>query len=186
METDLSLLDAARKLDQNALVVIFDRYATELYNYALRIWEDPLKADSAVGDVFTKFLEQLAAGKDPQPHTGLRSYLYKIAYQFIVNEPQFSRHEVTLSLVDFEPDNGNGYHSATSDSNDKRLADKAITAIKQHLTADQRHVIVLHFLEGFSLPETAEIVGKRVNNVRAIQNRAIAKLCKVLDHKVSI
>ena len=182
METDLSLLDAARKFDQNALVVIFDRYATELYNYALRIWEDPLKADSAVGDVFTKFLEQLVAGKEP--HTGLRSFLYKIAYQFIVNEPQFSRHEVTLSLVDFE--NGNGNHFATSDSNDKVLADKAIAAIKEHLTADQRHVIVLHFLEGFSLPETAEIIGKNVNNVKAIQNRAITKLCKVLDHKVSI
>ena len=184
METDQSLLDAARKLDQNALVVIFDRYATELYNYALRIWEDPLKADSAVGDVFTKFLEQLVTGKEPQ--TCLRSHLYKMAYQFIANEPQFSRHEVTLSLVDFEPDNGNGYHSATSDANDKVLADKAIAAIKEHLTADQRHVIVLHFLEGFSLPETAEIVGKRVNNVKAIQNRAIAKLCRVLDHQVSI
>ena len=184
METDLSLLDAARKLDQNALVAIFDRYATELYNYGLRVWEDPLMADHAVGDVFTKFLEQLAAGKEPQ--TNLRSHLYKIAYQFIVNEPRFSRHEATLNLADFEPDNNNGYHPTVSDPNDKELADKTIAAIKKHLTADQRHVIVLHYWEGFSLLETAEIVGKSTNNVKAIQKRAIAKLCKVLDYGVSV
>jgi RNA polymerase sigma-70 factor (ECF subfamily) len=184
METDLSLIDAARKLDQNALVVIFDRYATELYNYALRMWEDPLKADSAVGDIFMEFLEQLASGKEPQ--TNLRPYLYKIAYQLIANEPQFSRRETTLSLVDFEPDNGNGYHPTVSDPKDKELADMAIDAIKKHLTADQRHVIVLHYWEGFSLLETAEIVGKSANNVKAIQKRAIAKLCKVLDHGVSV
>ena len=184
METDLSLLDAARKLDQNALVAIFDRYATELYNYALRIWEDPLRADHAVGNVFTNFLEQLATGKEPQ--TNIRSHLYKIAYQFIVNEPQFSRHETTLSLVDFGPDNGNGHHPTVSDPKDKELADMAVAAIKKHLTADQRHVIVLHYWEGFSLLETAEIVGKRANNVKAIQKRAIAKLCKVLNHRVSV
>lgn len=184
METDLSLLAAARKLDQNALVAIFDRYATELYNYGLRIWGDPLRADHAVGDVFTNFLEQLAAGKEPQ--VDLRSHLYKIAYQYIVNEPRFSRHEATLSPADFEPDNNNGYHSSASDPNDKELADMTINAIEKHLTADQRHVIVLHYWEGFSLLETAEIVGKRVNNVKAIQNRAITKICEVLDHKVSV
>ena len=184
METDLSLLDAARKLDQNALVVIFDRYATELYNYALSMWEDPLKADHAVGDVFTEFLEQLASGKEPQ--TNLRPYLYKIAYQLFANGAQFSWRETTLEFVDFGPDNGNGHHPTVSDPKDKELADMAVAAIKKHLTADQRHVIVLHYWEGFSLHETAEIVGKRVNNVKAIQNRAIAKLCKVLDHGVSV
>ena len=184
METDLSLLDAARKLDQNALVVIFDRYATELYNYALRMWEDSLKADSTVGDIFTEFLEQLASGKEPQ--TNLRSYLYKIAYQLIANEPQFSRRETTLNFVDFGSDNGNGHHATVSVPKDNVLADMAITAIEKHLTADQRHVIVLHYWEGFSLLETAEIVGKSANNVKAIRERAIAKLCKVLDHGVSV
>jgi len=53
------------------------------------------------------------------------------------------------------------------------------------LTEDQRHVIVLRFLEGFSLRETADIIGKQVYNVKVIQNRGIVKLRKALGYKVS-
>jgi DNA-directed RNA polymerase specialized sigma24 family protein len=73
METDLSLLDAAKKMDQGALVKIFDLYATPLYNYALRLCGDPGTADQIVGDVFVRLLDQLAAGKGPTAN--LRSYL---------------------------------------------------------------------------------------------------------------
>lgn len=183
METDLSLLDAARKLDQKALVVIFDRYATELFNYALCTWGDPLKADNAVGDVFTKFLEQLAAGNEPQ--TNLRSYLYKMAYHLTVDGSWFSKREAALGLAGFELNSGDGRYSMASNPENKILMEMLILAIKNHLTADQRHVIILHFVEGFSLLETAEIVGKEVNNVKAIQSRAIAKLRKVLNYTVS-
>jgi len=55
-----------------------------------------------------------------------------------------------------------------------------ITAMNTELTDDQRHVIILRFLEDFSLKETAEIIGKEVNNIKVIQNRCIAKLRKSL------
>jgi DNA-directed RNA polymerase specialized sigma24 family protein len=35
-------------------------------------------------------------------------------------------------------------------------------------------------MEQFSLQETADIIGKKVNHVKVIQSRAIAKLRKVL------
>jgi RNA polymerase sigma-70 factor (ECF subfamily) len=56
-------------------------------------------------------------------------------------------------------------------------------AIREELTEDQRHVIILRFLEGFSLRETAKIVGKQVNYVKVIQNRGIAALRKVLGYE---
>ena len=60
------------------------------------------------------------------------------------------------------------------------LMEGLVTAMNSELTEDQRHVIVLRFLEDFSLKETAEIVGKDVNNIKVIQNRGIAKLRKAL------
>ena len=182
METDLSLLDAARRMDQQALAAIFDRYATDLYNYALRLRSDPLKADNVVGDVFAQFLEQLATGKEPQ--TNLRSHLYKITYHLIADGSQFSQREAALELADFELDNGEGQQSMASNPGNKILMEGLIHAIKNYLAADQRHVIILRFVEEFSLRETAEIVGKKAGSVRAIQSRAIAKLCKVLGQKV--
>ena len=184
MENDLSLLDAARKLDQNALGAIFDRYATDLYNYALRMCGDTVKADNVVGDVFTKFLEQLSHGKGPQKN--LRSYLYTMIYHRIIDGSRLSQREAPLELVDFELNQNDRQQSMASLLENKLLSDMLIRAIKNHLTANQRHVIILRFVEEFSLRETAQIVSKDVSSVKSIQNRAIVKLRKVLDHQVSV
>ena len=53
-------------------------------------------------------------------------------------------------------------------------------SLHKNLTADQQHVILLRFVEGFSLQEIAEITGKEINNVKVIQNRAMAKLRSAL------
>ena len=50
----------------------------------------------------------------------------------------------------------------------------------RELTEEQKNVIVLRYQEDFSLKETAEIVGKNVNAIKALQNRAIGRLRKVL------
>jgi RNA polymerase sigma factor (sigma-70 family) len=49
-------------------------------------------------------------------------------------------------------------------------------AIYANLTEEQKHVIILRFLEGFDLRETAAVLGKEINNIKVIQNRAITKL----------
>ena len=45
METDLELLSAAKGMDKDALVKIFELYASPLYNYALRLCRDPESQD---------------------------------------------------------------------------------------------------------------------------------------------
>ena len=58
-----------------------------------------------------------------------------------------------------------------------------LLAINNHLTDEQRHVIILRFLEGLSLKETAKIVDKKTSSVKVLQSRGIAKLRQVLsDH----
>jgi DNA-directed RNA polymerase specialized sigma24 family protein len=44
-------------------------------------------------------------------------------------------------------------------------------------------VIILRFLEEFSIHETAAILGKKEDHVRVIQNRAIAVLRRSLEYK---
>jgi RNA polymerase sigma-70 factor (ECF subfamily) len=180
METDITLLDAAKRMNQDALIRIFDLYSSALYNYALRICNDPLEADQIVGDVFAKLLEQLSVGQGPS--TNLRSYLYETTYHLIIDKARYSRREAPLEVVDFLRNDG---HSTAASLEDRILFEAVILAIKNQLTEDQRHVIVLRFLEGFSLRETADIIGKEVYNVKVIQNRGVAKLRKALAHKVA-
>ena len=178
-DSDMTLLEAARQMDRSALVKIFDLYSVAIYNYAFRLCNDSLMADYIVGDVFAKLLEQLSAGKGP--NANLRSYLYEMTYHLVVDEARYSHRGVSLELVDFI--HQDGYSNRISLEN-RMLYDAILRAIRNDLTEDQRHVIILRFLEGFSLQETASIIGKAVSNVKVIQNRAIAVLRKSLDDKV--
>ncbi len=178
-DSDVTLLEAARQMDRSALVKIFDLYSTALYNYALRLCNDALIADYIVGDVFAKLLEQLSAGKGPS--TNLRSYLYEMTYHLVVDEARYSNRGVSFEVVEYIQQDG--YSNVISLEN-RMLYDAILKAVQNDLTEDQRHVIILRFLEGFSLQETAKIIGKAVSNVKVIQNRAISALRKSLDHQV--
>lgn len=179
METEIPLLDAARSMNQEALIKIFDLYSSALYNYALRICNDPLEADQIVGDVFARLLEQLSAGNGPS--TNLRSYLYETTYHLVIDKVRYARREAPLETVDFLRSDG---PNTVTNLEDRILFEAVILAIKNQLTEDQRHVIILRFLEGFSLRETATIIGKEVYNVKVIQNRGVAKLRKALGYTV--
>jgi RNA polymerase sigma-70 factor (ECF subfamily) len=176
METDLALLHAARRMDKDAIVAIFDLYATPLYKYVMRLCGDQLLSDHIVGDVFAKLLEQLAAGNGPE--TNLRSYLYQMAHHQMMDEARYAhRREPLEALQSSFPDARAGGQEVEN----QILFEKVLAALQHDLTADQRHVIILRFLEGFSLRETAAILGKEANHVKVIQNRGIAKLRQVLE-----
>ena len=172
---ETTLLKAARELDQVALAQIFDLYASPIYSYLLRLCHDSELADQIVGDVFSKLLEKLVEGKGPR--TNLRSYLYQIAYHLFIDQTRYNQHIAPIEIVE--------YFSGDSDTvqdeiENRALLDAVLLAINNDLTNDQRHVIILRFLEGMDLKETAKIVRKSVNNVKVLQSRGIEKLRKVL------
>lgn len=178
MDTDLPLLDAARRMDKEALVKIFDLYSSPLYNYALRLSGDPLLADHIVGDVFAKLLDQLASGHGPR--TNLRSYLYETTYHIIVDEARASHRRVPLDVIPSLRSEG---RAGLPGTDDPILMELIVHAIQHELTDNQRHVIILRFLEEFSLRETAAILGKETGHVKVIQSRALAKLRKVFESR---
>ncbi len=179
MEADSSLLAAARKMDGDALIGIFDLYAPGLYQYAFRLCNNALMADQIVGDVFAKLLEHLSVGTGPRAN--LRSYLYEMAYHLIVDEARYSTHWAPIKAVDSTSSDG---YSTSANAEDRVLLEAILQAIMNDLTQDQQQVLILRFMEGFSLKETAAIIGKKVGNVKVIQNRAINALRKALDYQV--
>jgi RNA polymerase sigma-70 factor (ECF subfamily) len=179
MEADSSLLAAARKMDGDALIGIFDLYAPTLYKYAFRLCNNALMADQIVGDVFAKLLEHFSVGTGPRAN--LRSHLYAMAYHLIVDEVRYSNHWTPIKGVDFTYSDG---YSISANAEDRVLFEAVLQAIMNDLTHDQRQVLILRFMEGFSLKETAAIIGKKVGNVKVIQNRAINALRKALDYQV--
>lgn len=165
-------------MKRDTLVKIFDLYSSSLFNYALRLCSDPVLADHIVGDVFVKLLDQLAEGNGPT--SNLRSYLYEMAYHRIIDEARYSRRRSPLEAAASLGQDAQPVFRRVED----QLIFQQIQHIMQHeLTDDQRHVIVLRFLEQFSLRETGRIMGKTVDHVKVIQNRAIAALRRSMEYR---
>lgn len=172
---DITLLKAIRNLDQDALSALFDQYAPILYKYALHLCGNPDEADDIVGHVFSELLRHLKKGTGPRDN--LRAYLFQIAYHKIVDQARDRQHTTPLDAVS-SVGSGEPIDLGHEAREQIRTLD---VIIKDLLTPDQRHVIILRFIEDFSLKETAAITGKRVNNIKIIQNRAIARLREVMN-----
>ncbi len=177
-DSDTALLEGAKQMDRDALVQIFDTYSPAIYNYAYRLCNDALMADYIVGDVFAKLLEHLSAGRGPS--SNLRSYLDEMTYHMVVDEARYSHRTAQIESVDLQLHDENPGNISVED---RVLYKTVMQAIRNNLTVDQRHVIILRFLEGFSVHETAVIIGKEESNIKVIQNRAIAALRKALGHE---
>ena len=154
---------------------LFDLYAPAIYNYAFRLCDDPLIADQIVGNVFTSLAEHLSMGHGSM--INVRAYLYELAYHLVVKEVCNAHSSALMKAVDARYE---ARYPVDVSAKDWMSFEVAMRAILNDLTDDQRHVVILRFMEGFSLKETAAIMGKTVNNVKVIQNRALASLRKVL------
>jgi RNA polymerase sigma-70 factor (ECF subfamily) len=178
MEREITLLVAVRKMDGHALTGVFEYYAPALYKYAYRLCNNAVMADQIVGDVFERFIQQISA--DRNPCINLRTHLYEIAYGIMIHDVRYMNFLL--------PSDGALWHRnwliPNTGSDEDNLLNTIERAIIHSLTDDQRHVLLLRFAEGFSLKETAAIMGKKVNNVKVIQNRAVAALRKALDYSV--
>lgn len=123
MENIPALLKATRRLDQAAML-------------------DPLQADQIVGDVFSKYMDQLAVGKGLRKN--LRSYLYQIACHLFIDQTRYSQRVAPIEIVELIATDKN---SVQTEIENRAPLDTVMMAINNNLTEEQRHVVILRFLE---------------------------------------
>jgi RNA polymerase sigma-70 factor, ECF subfamily len=174
---DQVVLKALQKLDQQALIDVFDQYAPKLFSYAYHLSGDPVEADDIVAEVFKKLLEHLKSGRGPRHN--LRSYLYQVAYHEIVDKVRSGKHITDLS--DDLPAKPEETPPERQQVNEETAS--LLSAMTKHLSDDQRHVIHLRFFDDLSIDETATILGKSQANIKVIQNRAVNKLRLVMEQE---
>lgn len=65
----------------------------------------------------------------------------------------------------------------------RRIADQRVRAIIEQLSPDQRDVLFLRLLAGFTIEEVASVVGKRPGAVKALQARGVAAIRREISRK---
>jgi RNA polymerase sigma factor (sigma-70 family) len=67
----------------------------------------------------------------------------------------------------------------------RHLEGTQLVAALQHLSPDQREVLLLSMVAGLTTPEVAAALGKTVGEVKALRHRGLAALARVLDFRSS-
>lgn len=171
------LLERARAWDMVALEQIYDVFSPVLYRYAMRLLGDAELAEDCVAETFTRFLFALRNGRGPKDH--LKAYLFRIAHNWITDRHRRARPAEPLE------DHAHRLTAQGEGGPDEvahlRWQQARIREALFQLTPEQRQVIVLRYLEGWSHREIAEALNKPVSAVKALQRRALAALRRLLD-----
>ncbi len=175
--SDAQLLKAARQWDMEALGQIYDIYSPLLYRYAMRLLGDQDLAEECVAETFARFLQALRNGGGPKEH--LKAYLYRVAHNWVTD--YYRRQPPPQTDIDALGEVLSDDAASLGSQMVAREEQERMRAALRLLTPDQRQVIVLRFLEEWSLKEVADALDKPVGAVKALQHRALAALRRILE-----
>jgi len=169
-----TLLKGARAFDQEALAKIYDMFSDALYAYAYKHVGTAQVAEDLVAETFQRFLTALERGGGPDDH--LRAYLYRITHNLITDlyrrEPPPAQELDEDRLAEDSP----GPSGILAEQQEAESVRRALRL----LTSEQRQVLTLKFLEGWSSDEIAQSLDKSIGAVKALQHRGVAALQRIL------
>lgn len=173
---EAQLLAAAQQFDAEALSELYDRYEAKIYTYIYRRCGEQVVAEDLTAQVFLKMLESIRDGKSW--HSSFSGWLYRIAHNLVIDHYRRRDRQPSVNIDDAPPtaaDVEDPVETAEMNIDAERLR-----AAIRRLTDDQSEVISLRFLEGYSIAEVAEMVGRSEGAVKALQYRAVAALRSLL------
>jgi RNA polymerase sigma-70 factor, ECF subfamily len=173
-----ALIHAAKRGDEAALGELYDANVDKIYRYLFYRVESHEVAEDLTAEVFLRFVEGVSAYQDRD--VPLLAWLYQIAHARLVDHYRRTNRvgveqdieTVTLSIEDDVDVNLMANYQ-------KEKVQAAFTALKE----DQRQVLVLRFIEGYNLQQTAESLGKTIGAVKVIQHRALQALNRALTQQ---
>lgn len=177
MNKEFQLLQRAQQFDQEALAEIYDLYSSELYRYAVRLMNNEDLAEECVAETFNRFLIALSNTGGPTKY--LRAYLYRIAHNWVTDQYRRQPPPSQIEDIDLHEDP----NSHTSELVDEKIEREKVRTAIRYLTPDQRQVVILKFLEGWSNAEIAETLNKPVGAVKSLQHRALGALRRILSEE---
>lgn len=172
--SDETLVKQALKGKKSAWLVLVKRYEKALYNYALRMVNNPADAMDLMQDVFLAVFKSLSAFRGDSAFKG---WMFKIAHYRCIEH--YRRKRPTQSLDDIPEqlnetsDECPEYHFASG----QQAA--ALQKALQILPVNQKLVVELKFFQHCTFDEIAKQLGISVNTVKS---RLYSGLDKLKDH----
>ncbi len=171
------LIAAIQRGDHKAMEAFYHRYARAMFNTAYRITGDYHYAEDVVQEAFIKAFAHMKNFRgDAEPGAWLKRIVINESLQWL---RKFRRFE-----TDREPPENS---TPPDDDDDDIFADRALRQALARallrLRTNYRTVLSLHYIEGYDLQETAQIMGISYGNVRTMLTRAKQQLKKLMENE---
>ena len=173
-------VQAARAGDPEAWDVLFKRYQLPLYVYVFEMVHNEQTSLDIVQETFIQALRHLASLREDEK---FGSWLFSIAHQKSIQLWRKQRREKEYAEehgdepVEFEDDPGELLI--------RKEQEEDFMELIATLPAPQRSVLLLHFVEDFSLEEIAAITNAQLGTVKSRIHYAKRALRKFLEEKQS-
>jgi RNA polymerase sigma-70 factor (ECF subfamily) len=148
---------------------------------AERILRDASEAEDLVQEVFL-FVFRKAGLFNPKRGSA-RSWLAQVTYhrgfdrrRYLASRHFYSNLELQEAILQLEEPAA--LTASYDDTIEAALGKDALRRIDEALTEAQRRVMRLHFLDGYTVPEIAAMIGQSEGNVRNHYYRALEKMRK--------
>lgn len=171
-----SLVHAAQGGDTAAFAALYDRYVDVVFRYVLfRVGSREL-AEDVTSETFLRALRRIGTVSYQGRDVG--AWFVTIARNLVFDHVKSSRFRLEITT-------GEITDSAHLELGPEQqvlagATTEALLACIAQLGDDQRECIVLRFLQGRSVAETAELMHRNEGAVKALQHRAVRRLAQLL------
>lgn len=178
--TLVALLERAQTTgDPTAYDGLYLLFADRVFRYLLARVNDADLAEEMTAQVFLQLIQKVGryriAPKDNA--TIFAAWLYRLAHNKMIDILRKLRRN---SHVGIEYAERVAEYDSPIDAIEEQIDFEQLLSKLQMLNEQQRQVIVLRFLEGYSIAETAEILQKSEGAIKALQHRSLENLRRLL------
>ncbi|MEZ4870449.1 MAG: sigma-70 family RNA polymerase sigma factor [Caldilineaceae bacterium] len=155
-------------------------YADRVYRYLLARLSNVEIAEEVVSQVFLQLIEKIGKYRiAPQDNTVIfPAWLYRMAHNKMIDTLRKVRRTAAVGLEHAE--RMTEQKSVIDEVEEQIDFDQLLHTLKM-LNEQQQQVILLRFIEGFSIAETAQILQKSEGAVKALQHRSLENLRRYLQ-----
>jgi RNA polymerase sigma-70 factor (ECF subfamily) len=159
---DVELVSRVAHGEEQAFIMLYDRYASRVHALALRILHDPMLAEEVTQDTFLKLWSR--ARSYLVERGSLAYWLLTIARHTALDRVRLESRRPTLSEAS-DPDEK--WETIADDSTlPEETRWRSLYFAVQALDTDQRRVIELAYYQGLSQSEIAEVLGWPLGTVK--------------------
>ncbi|SCE98034.1 RNA polymerase sigma-70 factor, ECF subfamily [Micromonospora matsumotoense] len=175
-----TLVERAQAGESEAFGLIYDRYLDTVFRFVyFRVGNRQL-AEDLTSDTFLRALKRIGSftwqGRD------LGAWLVTIARNLVADHFKSGRYrlEVTTGDVLDADREDRGPEGSPEAAVVEHITNVALLTAVTRLNPEQQECIVLRFLQGLSVAETARAMGKNEGAIKALQYRAVRALARLL------